>query len=296
MGLDVRRYLPAMLVAAFAVVLSVWNSFIGMTWTGPSTMLVAAATSPLLLLAIYTHLRGDRVISEICVFLYLYFLFPMLGVKLSYLATSLQFPLADDVFAHMDQVMGFSWVGWARFNDGHPMMKAVISLAYATPIAQGVASVIILGCWRNGQRNYETLVTLVLALIAVLCLYAIFPAIGPQAHMGVPTSFAVTIADIREGRVTALPYQGIVSFPSYHTVMAIVFTYAHRGLRYSFPPVLALNLVMLPGITNIGGHYLIDMFAGAAIAVLSILAAGAIYARPLQSARKMDEAFAVQAA
>jgi hypothetical protein len=56
--------------------------------------------------------------------------------------------------------------------------------------------------------------------------------------------------------------QGIVTMPSYHTVMAVIFTYAFRGTGLIGYGIATLNLVMLVSIPPIGGHYLFDMLAG----------------------------------
>ena len=272
-----RKILPALLVACLVVILLGWNAAIGITWQGPSLAHIALTTSPLLALALYARWRGDRVISEIATYLFLYFIFPVTGVKLSYLAATLHYALIDDFLAGFDTALGFSWAGWAAFNDQHPLLKSIVSLAYASPIAQAVASVVIFAIWRNGRRNAETLCALVLAMAIVLVVCAYCPAIGPQARLGIATPYAQIVASLRAGKFSALPYQGIVWFPSYHTVMALVFTYGHRGLKYSFPPVLALNAAMLLAIPNIGCHYLADMAAGAAVACVSIVVTTWVY-------------------
>ena len=61
--------------------------------------------------------------------------------------------------------------------------------------------------------------------------------------------------------------QGLISFPSYHTVLAVLLTYAHRRSAL-LPPIALVNGVMLFSIPSYGGHYLIDMIAGAAVALL----------------------------
>ena len=73
--------------------------------------------------------------------------------------------------------------------------------------------------------------------------------------------------------------EGIVRFPSFHTALAVIFTYAHRGIRWSFPPVAALNGVMLRSIPSEGGHYLVDMIAGGAVALVAIGLVRAVLAR-----------------
>ena len=64
--------------------------------------------------------------------------------------------------------------------------------------------------------------------------------------------------------------QGIVTMPSYHTVMAVLLTYAFRRTGLVGYGIATLNLVMLLSIPPIGGHYLVDMLAGGALALGAI--------------------------
>jgi membrane-associated phospholipid phosphatase len=73
--------------------------------------------------------------------------------------------------------------------------------------------------------------------------------------------------------------QGLISFPSYHTVLAVLLTYAHRRSRL-LVPIALVNGIMLFSIPSYGGHYLIDIFAGAVVALLAISATAAVHRPP----------------
>ena len=64
--------------------------------------------------------------------------------------------------------------------------------------------------------------------------------------------------------------EGIVTMPSYHTVMAVLLTYAFRRTGLVGYGIATLNLVMLLSIPPIGGHYLVDVLAGGALALGAI--------------------------
>ncbi|GAA0585799.1 hypothetical protein GCM10009416_25140 [Craurococcus roseus] len=74
------------------------------------------------------------------------------------------------------------------------------------------------------------------------------------------------------GAVLALnQLAGIVSFPSFHTTLALLFTYAHHGIRLTLPAFAALSGVMLFSVPSKGGHHLADMPGGAAVAVAAVV-------------------------
>ncbi len=64
--------------------------------------------------------------------------------------------------------------------------------------------------------------------------------------------------------------QGIVTLPSYHTVIAILLIYVYRNNKF-FLSLGVINGLMLLSIPSEGGHYLIDMIMGGMVAALSIV-------------------------
>src|SRR5260370_38906773 len=88
-----------------------------------------------------------------------------------------------------------------------------------------------------------------------------------------PTWSAVLLT-IRNGSLSKFALTdltGIVAFPSFHTVVAVLLVYVHRPPLRSFVPVAILNALMLVVIPFAGHHYLVDMIAGTSVAAVSIL-------------------------
>jgi membrane-associated phospholipid phosphatase len=75
---------------------------------------------------------------------------------------------------------------------------------------------------------------------------------------------------LRDGRLREIALesmQGLISIPSLHAAMAVLLVYTARGIRFVLPASLALNLAMLASTPIEGGHYLVDVFAGCALAL-----------------------------
>jgi membrane-associated phospholipid phosphatase len=67
---------------------------------------------------------------------------------------------------------------------------------------------------------------------------------------------------------------GLITFPSFHAAMAVLFALAawsHPWLRW---PFALLNAIMLVATITHGGHYLVDVLAGCAIALVAWHGAG----------------------
>jgi membrane-associated phospholipid phosphatase len=63
---------------------------------------------------------------------------------------------------------------------------------------------------------------------------------------------------------------GVVTFPSFHAAAAILLGWGFWALRWIRWPAVALNIAMFLAAVPIGGHYVADILAGAAAAVLAI--------------------------
>jgi membrane-associated phospholipid phosphatase len=124
----------------------------------------------------------------------------------------------------------------------------------------------------------------------VLCILisAAMPAMAMYVHSGLqPADFpnlspaaayvhVEHVQGLRDGTLRELNLnaaEGIITFPSYHATLAIIFLVAFWSVPLLRWPGVVLNLALIAGTPIDGGHYFVDLGAGMAIAVLSVLAA-----------------------
>ena len=103
----------------------------------------------------------------------------------------------------------------------------------------------------------------------------LFPALGPSKFFNIEThnGFVPVMEHILSGRDLTFALSGmtgVVSFPSFHTAMALAYVWAFRGTGPAGWAMAGVNLVMLLAVPFFGGHYLMDMIAGAATMLLSL--------------------------
>lgn len=120
-----------------------------------------------------------------------------------------------------------------------------------------------------------------LAMIALLItslISAVFPAAGAGGRFGdLAAQYAPYLPHffgLRDGslqNVALSQMQGIITFPSYHTVLAVLLPYAYRRERYALALVATLNILMLFSIPPYGNHYIADMLAGACVAGTTVV-------------------------
>jgi membrane-associated phospholipid phosphatase len=275
------KVLPLLLLGLLVVAALVGNLFVGISWQQPTVAQIALMAAALGSISLYARIRAAQRLSEASAFLLFYIAYPLFGIRLSYLAASIGLPAADQYFHRLDAMLGFDWQAWARFEEHHPQWLHVQALLYQSHLAQVFLLAIVFSFIRPGSRNYEMLFLLLSSLFVAIGLMALFPTIGPAslAHMAARQETILNL--LRSGHHDKLPYDGVISFPSYHTIMAIIFVYCARGLKLLFVPLLVWNAAMLFTIPYGGDHYVSDMIAGAAIAALCIAGSRAIY--PMRS-------------
>ena len=269
--------LPVVLVAALAALALTWNAFVGLQWSVGLLPLAAPSLVCFAVAWVYSTVRPNPAVAEGTLYAGLWLIYPTFGIQLTYLASLLGFPFQDRLFASADAAMGFQWIDWAHFVSTHPAVEMPLRLAYESHYWQPLISIAVFTFWRQKNRNAELLTAMLLALVVTTIISAFLPAMGPADTDGFPLAFADVVRALRGGAHSGLAYAGIITFPSFHTVMAILFTLAHRGNRWTFWPVLVLNIMMLISIPFAGTHYLSDMMGGAVVAVASFFVTARFY-------------------
>src|SRR5215472_9034830 len=256
----------------------VWASQVGLTIGGG--VMLACWIGPVLALsaAFRRRNRGIANMTEACA---LWFAFTPAVAVMSYLAASCAFPLQDVMMERLDRAIGFDWSAWHDTVLDRPILSWLLLVAYASLLPQTILSIIYFPATDRSARIRELLLLAGATSAATVLISAIWPALGPFAANG--PSFGACTAN-GGGDVTYLrdvlalraggPWhfelsamEGIVTMPSYHTVMAVLLTYAFRRTGLVGYGIATLNLLMLLSIPPIGGHYLVDVLAGLALAL-----------------------------
>jgi PAP2 superfamily len=273
----VGRYPAASVVALIGCIDLAGNFWAGLGFEGfarPATW-IACLLTVAVLCSVLRKLPG---LAELAAYLALWIGFSLVGGICTYLAGTASRPLADGALAAFDTSFGFDWTAWVHAIRSWPVLNALLHTAYGSLFPQVIGSIVLFSVGRIEGRNQELLCGAAISLLLVTFGSVLFPALGPWVQAADSTlrtapGYVPDLLTLRGG--ASLPFvlsrmEGIVSFPSYHTVLAILFIYAHRGIRWSFPVIAVLNGVMLVSVPAEGPHYLADILAGALVAALAI--------------------------
>jgi membrane-associated phospholipid phosphatase len=158
-------------------------------------------------------------------------------------------------------------------------------LADASAVPQLIAIVSYLALSGQAERNSELLWTLILSLLVIVPISALLPAAGAWVQYdAMRFADAGQIRDfmaMRAGTMHVLDLsrlEGLINFPSFHTTLAVLFVYAVRHRRAPLVAAALLNAAMIVSVLTEGGHYLVDVISGAAVAIGAICATASLEA------------------
>lgn len=184
-------------------------------------------------------------------------------------------PLADGMLQRIDAALGFDWLYWYRFLLAHPWTARVFQLLYNSLVYQGLYFGLLLALLdRKAQLREMFWLVFIAGLFTSAGAY-LWPAMGPFKEFGLEANgdFLGPMAHLRSGHNLTFALHemtGVVSFPSFHTTMALAYIYGFRRTGPIGILIAILNIGMLATIPFLGGHYLTDMIAGALVAAMSL--------------------------
>lgn len=211
--------------------------------------------------------------------------FSACAALLSYAVAATGGPLWDGTLQAVDQSLGLDWLAYLHGFNEHPWISFVLSLAYRSLMPQMILLIIALGFGGHLRAVPEFVLSFVLAALATILLSGLMPAMAMFVHLGLrpddfprldPAAAYVHIAHLsglRDGTLRSISLdqlEGIITFPSFHAALGVLFTRYLWICRVTRWPGLALNTMLVAATPIDGGHYFIDVGAGALIAVGAI--------------------------
>ncbi|HEV2567785.1 phosphatase PAP2 family protein [Sphingomonas sp.] len=210
-------------------------------------------------------------------------LFTLLGVAITYMLTAQAGALWDEHFAQADRALGLNWPAVRAVLDKRPLVVTALGFSYHSLALQMVAAICALSAaGRLDILRITVFAALSSGLLTVL-LSGLFPANGnifepaDYRHLwpSIPWQQIELLHGLRSGAIRTidlLQLEGIVTFPSYHATLSVLFAWSFRsvpGLRIAGPVWASLTLLATP---IFGGHYMVDVLAGALLGIVSLVA------------------------
>ena len=197
-------------------------------------------------------------------------------------------PSIDGTLAHIDRLLGFDWPGMMTAMAGHPLLNRFFKLAYNSVLPQIALAIVLLGWKRQSLSIYRLCLAIAFGAVVVISIWTLFPSFGAVAVYTLPPDVAARLDVMLDanygqelvrmlaegpGYISPANMKGLVGFPSYHVVLALLVAWSVWRIAYWRWPLLVLNAVVVIATPIQGGHHWIDVIAGFPVAVLVAVAA-----------------------
>jgi hypothetical protein len=192
----------------------------------------------------------------------------------------IHFPLRDIDYGAFDSMLGVSVPGirqWSLHheagriaNASYPLLNWFVLAAMFVPALAGRVV---------AARGF--LVANVIAFAISIPLFTLFPAIGPwyAFHSAASSSqlgLQKEILNLHSGASQTMRVAGIVCFPSFHVIWAILAAWSLSTFRPMRIPAAILCSIIICSTLTTGWHYFCDVLSGCVIGVISLAGARAL--------------------
>ena len=235
---------------------------------------------------LYTSVRPDQRLATFAEGFTQILLILLFGTLLSYAAAAFALPLQDANLLAIDTAFGIDRSSYIGFFACRPWLHNTVTLAYFTLMPQFVFVPLVLFAAKQAQRLQQFTFAAGASLFATVVISAFTPALSTiyldlnlPVHAELPPGMGMHIPILEQLR-SGVSYliqldaiEGLVTFPSFHTIGALLFIWALWTVHFVRWVALALNSALIAATPITGTHYFIDVAGGAVVALLAVFAA-----------------------
>ncbi|MEJ7935244.1 phosphatase PAP2 family protein [Sphingobium sp. AN558] len=216
----------------------------------------------------------------------------LIGIMTVYSASVFNMPLVDRQLLIIDQFINYDWKSFSEFCSSRPWLIKILKSSYSTNISQAPIIAIALCFFERQDKFQRFAIAMLIGSLLTSIIFLLFPATTAWTYLNqerlarfvsdeLPLSSSGWIHDLNVlrdgGGRLILGASGIVAFPSHHCVTALLNIWACWSFKYARIPVLILNIFMIVSALICGGHYMVDLLAGVAVALASVALSQQIY-------------------
>ncbi|MFN3469215.1 MAG: phosphatase PAP2 family protein [Novosphingobium sp.] len=224
----------------------------------------------------YTAYRADERIAATCGTLATLIVAALLAAFISHASLRLGAPNVDAALSGADLALGIRAPNIVAAFAAYPAFARLLGVIYSTAMPVCMILALVLAAGGRRARASELAFSFTFCIVLAATVSIGFPALGSTVHHGIegiaglPKSagnFHMATVEYYRNHPTAVfdlaKVEGIVTFPSFHMVMALMAPYAMRGAGIASMAALVWAALVTVSSIVIGGHYVIDLLGGA---------------------------------
>lgn len=234
---------------------------------------------------IYTEKRPDAKLAMLAMSASYLILFTSVCAVFSYAMVSIGFPLYDSALAEIDRKFGLDWMAALEWSGKSEIIAIALRIFYGSSLPHIVLVVSALAFSLQHDRLRAFITLFAITGLLTCFISGVVPASGAYTYylpseeiyrsLGLDAGLwhLQQFNDLRDGTMRVIDLsktEGLVTFPSFHTALAVVCGWATWQVSYVKWPSAILTVLIIIATPVVGGHYFIDIAAGAALAWAAI--------------------------
>ncbi len=219
----------------------------------------------------------------------------------NYFALTISGPRIDTLLAHLDRAMGYDWPAVMAFVAQHPLLDRTLFILYQSVLPQIILLVALLAWAGRIERIYGFCLSIAIGALMTVAFWTLFPSFGAFSVYTLPVAVSrkltvvldrgyaqslVALLQHGPGHIVPASIKGLVGFPSFHAVQALVITWYARDLKKLFYYAAAINFGVLMATPIQGGHDFVDLAGGVVVCVAAVALSDAIIRRAAAPAQR----------
>ena len=187
------------------------------------------------------------------------------------------FPPIDHELIKIDQWMGINTPAIMAWTYNHPFFHRVFNFTYDFIAIELVAIPVTLALCNARRALGLFFIAQFFAFFIGCAIYYFFPTMAPSGVFNSPYfspaqhDTSIRFFEVHHYLKVTASDGGLIAFPSFHVVWAILLTYACRGKKIFFYPVACFNLILIASTVFLGWHYFTDVIGGFVLAIGAIV-------------------------
>lgn len=252
------------------------SSFEFSVWSFLQTLLSCVLGFVFLLYGMYIRTTSPRA-STFLWGIGLFFWAVLINFAVADALQSTPFPPIDQTLVKIDKWMGIDTPAIMLWTHHHPFIHRVFSIAYEVIILELFFIPIILAMLNARHALGVFFIAQFFAFFIGCAIYYFFPTMAPSGVFNSPYftpaehDTSLRFFEIHHYlKVAAAGDGGLISFPSFHVVWAILFTYVCLKNKIFFCVMVCVNSLLIASTVFLGWHYFVDVIGGIILAIISI--------------------------
>lgn len=200
------------------------------------------------------------------------------GGVLCMVAPMFNFPMIDPSLAAADKWLGVTSADVIRWVIAVPFAAKLLYAMYFPSVILLFLTALLLSVLGRAERLAELCSAYGFCLAVATACSVLLPASGAFEYLGLEPLFGPqlppgsgvyhlevlhTLRSTTHLAINPFALHGLVTFPSFHTGMALMTAAAWRDDRFLKWPMFVWNALVIISTVPVGGHYLVDLIAGA---------------------------------